>query len=191
MRTSSDPQHLDLASAGDLIHFYSNPLERRRGIGALGAAKSEAGVVLAVPRADIPFFSQGLRESGLAIMRVNLVEVTPDWRRGISHLLDACLHSQQAHLGVTLLADFGGEVHYGQIFELESLLRSATQEWNLRCITQYDASRFSEPIDVDALSRFGVVLFGSYYQGRALPRGRDRSSDVAREEENADASTGD
>jgi len=192
MRTSSNPQHpLDLAHAGDLLNFYSDPAQRHRGIAALGEPKSETGVVLAVPRADIPYFSQGLRESGLAIMRVNLVEITPDWRRGISHLLDACLHSQQGHRNVVLLADFGGEVHFGQIFELESLLRSATREWGLRCITQYDASRFSEPIDVDALARFGVVLFGSYYQDGTPARRNQRSQDASLEEETADATSGD
>lgn len=191
MRTSSNPHHFDLAGAGDLMNFYSGPGERRRGIAALGTPKGEAGVVVAAPRADIPFFSQELRDSGISIMSVNLVEITADWRRCISHLLDACLHSQQSHRCVALLADFGGEVHYGQIFELESLLRSATREWRLRCITQYDASRFSEPIDLDSLSRFGVVLFGSYYQGSALPRHSDRSGESAEEGETADASTGD
>ena len=190
MRTTDKPHQLDLAHAGDVINFYSGPGERQRGIAALGPPKPEAGVVLSVPRTDIPFFSQGLRDSGLAIVNVTLVEITPDWRRGISHLLDACLHSQQTHRNVVLLADFGGEVHYGQIFELESLLRSATREWGVRCISQYDARRFSEPIDVDALSRFGVVLFGSYYQDGTLARRNQRSHDEVREEETADA-TGD
>ncbi len=189
MRTSSTAHHIDLVHTGDLIHFYSDGAERRRGLAALGAPCTEAGVVLAALRADIPFFSQHLRDSGFTIMNVNLVEVTADWRRGISHLLDACLHSQQAHRRVTLLADFGGEVHFGQVFELESLLRSATREWSLHCITQYDASRSSEPIDVDALSRFGVVLFGSYYQN-ALPRRNDRSRESAQEQETVDV-TGD
>ncbi len=189
MRTSSNPQQVDFAEIGNLINFYSDPAERHRGIAALGQPRAENGVVLAAPRADIPFLSQELRGAGLAIMNVNLVEITADWRRGISHLLDACLHAQQEHRYVTLLADFGGEVHFGQVFELESLLRSATREWSLRCITQYDAGRFSEPIDVDALSRFGVVLFGSYYQG-ALPRRQDRARESAQEQETVDA-TGD
>ena len=191
MRTahnSLDP--LDLSHAGDLVNFYSDPAQRHRGISALGIPKAGSGVVVAAPRADIPFFSQGLRDSGFPIMSVNLVEIGADWRRDISRLLDACLHSQQRHRSVVLLADFGGEVHYGQIYELESLLRSATREWDVRCITQYDAARFSEPIDVEALSRFGVVLFGSYYQDGTLARRSQRSQDASREQETADA-TGD
>jgi hypothetical protein len=190
MRAMNNPQPpINLAEAGELINFYSEPGERRRGVAALGPA--EAGIVLAVPRADIPLFSKELQESGRAVMSVSLVEITSDWRRSMSHVLDACLHSQQTHRSVTLLTDFAGEVHYGQIFELESLLRSATREWAVRCITQYDASRFTEPIDVDALSRFGAVLFGNYYQGIALARRNHRSLVSSPEKETADASSGD
>ena len=190
MRTNSPTsshRSLDLVHAGDVINFYSDTAQRRRGLTALDLPHSACGLVLAAARSDIGFFSNELRDAGVSILNINLVEMTPDWRRGISHLLDACLHTQQTHRCVHLLADFGGQVHCGQIFELESLLRSATSEWKMRCVTQYDARQFSDAIDVDALSRFGVVLFGHYYQDGALP-GRRQHHETAVSEETADIS---
>ena len=194
MRSSSLPisrRPLDLASSGDVINFYSDPQHRRRGLTALNLPKSPAGLVLAAARTDIGYFSQELRLAGVSIFDVNLVEVTPDWHRCIAHMLDACLHTQQSHRSVQLLADFAGNVHAGAIPQLESLLRSATREWNLRCVTQYDARQSSEAIDVDALSRFGLVLFGDYYHRGILPsRFNSKRADV-RDEETARFSTGD
>jgi hypothetical protein len=179
MRSNSQPipkRPFDLAGSTDVINFYSAPAQRRRAIAALGLPHSRAGLVLAAPRSDISFFSEELRLAGVPIIDVNLVEVTPDWHRAVGLILDACLHAQQRHRTVHLLADFGGNVHYGAIFQLESLLRSATREWNVRCITQYDARQFSEAIDVEALSRLATVLFGDYYRKQVQPR-RDSSHD--------------
>jgi hypothetical protein len=106
-------------------------------------------------------------------------------------MLDACLHTQQSHRSVQLLADFAGQVHAGAVPQLESLLRSATREWNVRCVTQYDARQFSEAIDVDALGRFGLVLFGNYYHNGRLPRRDDANRDEVCSEETARFSTRD
>lgn len=184
MRSTTQPitrRPLDLGDSRDLINFYSDPSQRLRGITALDPSISPAGLVLAAPRHDMEMFSNELRSSSAPITGITLVEVTPDWHRAIAQILDACLHSQQRHHYARLLADFGGEVHYGAIFQLESLLRSATREWNVRCITQYDARRFSEAIDVDALSRFGTVLFGDYYRSADEPRRDSRNQRSAEE----------
>ena len=183
MRSNSLPitrRPLELAGSRDLINFYSDVSQRHRGITALDLSKSLAGLVLAAPRHDIEFFSDELRAAAVPRTAISIVEVTADWHRAIARILDACLHSQHRHRGTHLLADFGGEVHYGAIYQLESLLRSATREWNVRCITQYDARSFSEAIDVEALRRFGTVLFGHYYRSAEQPR-RD-----SRPEKNAD-----
>src|ERR1051326_8414536 len=182
MRSSTLPisrRPLNLADSGALINFYSDAAHRRRGIDALKLQKSSTGLVLATARTDVGYFSQELQLAGASILDVNLVEVTPDWHRCIAHMLDACLHTQQSHRSVQLLADFGGQVHAGAILQLESLLRSATREWKVRCVTQYDARQFSEAIDVDALSRFGLVLLGDYYRSGILPNYQDsKGSDV-------------
>lgn len=185
MRLSTPPNSrrpLDRAGSGNLIHFYSNPWQRRRGITALNLPKSRAGLVLAAPRSDIGSFSEQLRLAGVSVLDVNVVEVTPDWHRCIARILDACLHTQQTRLAVHLLADFGDKVHVGAIFQLESLLRSATREWKVRCITQYDARQFSEAIDVEPLSRFGTVLFGHYYRNASRPGRQDSARQDVREE---------
>lgn len=194
MRPSTLPisrRPLDLANYGDLLNFYAEPAHRRRGIAALNLPKSSAGLVLATPRTDVGYFSQELRLAGVSILDINLVEVTPDWHRCIAHMLDACLHTQQSHRSVQLLADFAGQVHAGAIPQLESLLRSATREWNVRCVTQYDARQFSEAIDVDALGRFGLVLFGNYYHSGRLRRPGDANRDEVHSEETARFSAGD
>jgi hypothetical protein len=191
MRSNEQPinrRPLDLADSRDLINFYSNPQQRRRGIAALNIPMTPAGLVLAAPRADLGFFSQELRDGGVSVLDLNVVEITPDWHRCIARMLDACLHAQQRHAAVRLLADFGGDVHYGAIFQLESLLRSASREWKLRCFTQYDARAFSEAIDVDALSRFGTVLFGDYYRNQDGPA-RERRENNA--DETVSLSSGD
>ena len=191
MRLSSLPisrRSLDLAGSGDLINFYSARRHRQRGLDALNLPNPSDRLILAAPRADVGYFSQELRQAGASILDVNLVEVTPDWHRCIAHMLDACLHAQQTHRSVHLLADFAGEVRAAAILQLESLLRSATREWKVRCITQYDARQFSDAIDVEALSRFGVVLFGDYYQRGGETRRSDRN-DVG--EETMDVATGD
>ena len=182
MRCSSQliKRVLDLADSRDLINFYSDPSQRRRGVTALDLCKVPTGLVLAAPRPDIGFFSGELRCAGVPIAGIHFVEVTPDWHRVITQVLDACLHLQQKYRAARLLADFGGEVHYGAIYQLESLLRSATREWGVRCTTQYDARKFSEAIDVDALSRLGTVLFGHYYRIADEPRRdsrREKSAD--------------
>jgi hypothetical protein len=182
---------LDLANSGDLINFYSDPQHRRRGLTALNLPKSSGGLVLATARTDVGYFSQELGLAGVSILDVNLVEVTPDWHRCIAHMLDACLHTQHSHRSVQLLADFAGHVHAGAIVQLESLLRSATREWKVRCVTQYDARQFSEAIDVDALGRFGPVLFGDYYHSGFQRSYGDSKRDEVRDEETVRFSTGD
>lgn len=182
---------LDLANSGDLINFYSHPGQRHRGLAALDPLKSRAALILAAPRSDIGYFSEELRLAGLSMVDVGLVEVTPDWHRCLARMLDACLHSQQWHRAVHLLADFAGQVHAGAIFQLESLLRSATREWNVRCVTQHDARQFSEAIDVESLRRFGTVLFGHYYRAGIPPARQSSARDDVRDEQTADASTGD
>lgn len=192
MRLSSLPisrRSLDPAGSGDLINFYTEPSHRRRGIAALDLPNPSAGLVLAAPRADLGCFSQELRQAGVSILDVNLVEVTPDWHRCIARMLDACLHGQQTHRSVCLLADFAGQVHAGAILQLESLLRSATREWKVRCITQYDARQISDAIDVEALGRFGMVLFGDYYQKPSSTARRETCE--KRSEETSSLSSGD
>jgi hypothetical protein len=191
MRSSTLPVYRrspDLAPSGDLINFYSDPHQRHRGIAALNLPSAHHGLVVAAPRTDIGYLSEELRQAGVSIFNVDLVEVTPDWHRCIAHMLDACLHAQQKHAGIQLFADFAGHVHAPAIFQLESLLRSATREWKVRCVTQYDARRFSDAIDVDALSQFGVVLVGDYYQRGNSFRGRRDFARIS-EDETVDLST--
>ncbi len=169
---------LDLGRTDQVINFYYSDEERRRTLLALAPLPPGEGLVLATPRQELGFFSEPMRKRGIPIVDINLVEITTDWRRAISNMLDAMLHSLQSHRSVRLLADFDGSVHLPAIYELEALLRAASRDWRVPCVTQYDARIFTEAIDVPTLRRHAVVLIGSFYD-RTVETSRNSSTEEA------------
>lgn len=168
MSTSEGLRRLPLHPGDHTIHFYFSPEQRLRFLPLLAEHRPGTRLVIAAPRQDFELLSECLRQEHVHSMNLTHVEVSPDWRRSLSTILDAVLlELQRGTQHVLLLADFDRVVPPWAAYRMESLLASELRGKRVSFITQYSAGNFREPLDVDHLRRFGLVVVADFYSHRS------------------------
>lgn len=147
------------------IHFYFGDEQRRRFLSLLtGENPRHSGLVLACKHDEASAFAEHFsRRHSVRGPTLTRVEITHDWHRNAARTVEATHHAVRDYGSARVLADFGAAVPQSAIHELESLLTTGLSGLDVSSVSQYDGTAMNHAIPIDALARFGQVVFSDFY----------------------------